>query len=385
MSAGGRDTHATTTSDDVADRRERTRRPLVLHTESSLGFGGQEIRILEESRWLLAHGWDVLIAVQPGSRLRREADARGLPSVDVRMRRSLDPGAVLALRRLMAARGVRLVNTHSSIDSWLATVAGKSLGLPVVRSRHVTIPVRRRGALVYHLADRIITSGAAVAALLHRAGVPARKVVPISAGVDVSRFHPGVSGESVRAELGLRGPLVGLVANIRRSKGHRVFLEAAARMRATVPEARFLIVGDGIGFERVRGDVAALGLADRVHMIGFRRDIPEVMAALDVLVLPSIRSEATPQVVPQALAIGTPVVATAVGGIPEMVRDGETGRLVPPDDPDALAEAIVQTLRDPAAARAMAAAGGRRVRATLSTDAMMATTTRVYAELLGDL
>ena len=138
----------------------------------------------------------------------------------------------------------------------------------------------------------------------------------ISAGVDTARFHGGVSGKSVREEFGLADvPVVGLVANVRGSKGHAVFLEATREMLARRPHARFLIVGDGVGFDDVRRRVREMGLEARVIMTGFRRDIPEVMAALDVLVLPSIRSEATSQVVPQALAVGTPVVGGVGWGV----------------------------------------------------------------------
>ena len=169
---------------------------------------------------------------------------------------------------------------------------------PVVRSRHVTIAIPRRRALVYRLADRIISSGEAAARVVAAAGVPSARIVPIAPGVDTARFHPAVSGAGVRAELGLDdAPVVGLVANIRGSKGHDLFLEAARAVLAGEPAARFLIVGDGIGFEDVRRRVSALGLDDAVRMTGFRRDIPEVMAALDVLVLPSIRSEAASQVI----------------------------------------------------------------------------------------
>jgi glycosyltransferase involved in cell wall biosynthesis len=129
--------------------------------------------------------------------------------------------------------------------------------------------------------------------------------------------------------------------------------------------------------------VHALGLDGPVIMTGFRRDIPEVMAALDVLVLPSTRSEATSQVIPQALAVGTPVAATAVGGIPEIIRDGENGRLVPPADVPALAAAILDLLRDRERARRLARTGQREVLEHYSVDAMMARTTEVYAQLLG--
>jgi glycosyltransferase involved in cell wall biosynthesis len=358
---------------------------LVLHTEASIGFGGQELRIVAESRWLLDHGWDALIAGQPGSPLLDEGRRQGVPAVAVRMRRVVDPPALLTLRRLMTMRGVSLVHTHSSVDSWLGGLAGRSLGLPVVRSRHVTIAIPRRRSAVYRLAHRIISSGEAAGRVVAASGVPASRIVAIAPGVDTGRFHPGLSGAAVRTELGLgESPTVGLVANIRGSKGHDVFLEAARAVLAQAPATRFLIVGDGIGFEDVRRRVGALGLEAAVRMTGFRRDVPEVMAALDVLVLPSIRSEAASQVIPQALAIGTPVVATDVGGSAEMVRDQETGRLVPPGDPAALAAATLDCLSDPERARAMARRGQAVVRAHHSLDAAMARTTAVYDELLGN-
>lgn len=356
---------------------------LVLHTEASVGFGGQEIRIVAEARWLLDHGWRALVAAQPGSPLLAEAERQGLPAVAVAMRRSFDFPALLALRRLIIDRDVALVHTHSSIDSWLGGLAARSCRRPVVRSRHVTIAIPRRRALVYRLADRVIGSGDAAARVVAAAGVPPDRIVAIPPGVDIARFHPGISGSAVRAELGLDGALVvGLVANIRGSKGHGVFLEAAREVRAREPATRFLIVGDGIGFDDVRRRVGALGLDGVVRMLGFRRDIPEVMAALDVLVLPSIRSEAASQVIPQALAVGTPVVATDVGGSGELVRDGDTGRLVPAGDAAALAAAVLDCLADRAGARAMARRGQALVRERHSLDAAMARTTTLYQELL---
>jgi glycosyltransferase involved in cell wall biosynthesis len=302
------------------------------------------------------------------------------------MRAAFDVPAALALRRLMTTRQVALVHTHSSVDSWLGALAARSLGRPVVRSRHVTIPIRRHRALIYRLADRVLASGDAVARIVAGVGIDPSRIVLVPAGVDTSRFHTGVTGKAVRDELGLlpapAGRVVGLVANIRGSKGHEYFLEAARQVLGVLPDARFLIVGDGVGFEDVRRRVQALGLDGPVIMTGFRRDIPEVMAALDVLVLPSTRSEATSQVIPQALAVGTPVVATSAGGASEIVRDGETGRLVPPADVPALAAAIVDLLRDRERAQRLAQAGQREVLARYTVDVMMARTTQVYTQLL---
>jgi len=356
---------------------------MILHTEASLGFGGQELRILTEVRWLLDHGWQASLACQPTSRLLTEARAAGVPAWPVPMPRPFSLPAIVRLRHLMRKAAVHLVHTHSSVDSWVAALAARSLRRAVVRSRHVSIRIRPGGGLVYRLADRIITSGEHVKRVVVAAGVPAARVVAIPAGIDATRFHAGVSGDSVRAELGLTGPVVGLVANIRGSKGHRFFLEAATLVLAARPDARFLVVGDGVGFDDVKRRIDEMRITDRVFLTGFRRDIPEVMAGLDVLALPSIRSEAFPQVIAQALAVGTAVVGTTVGGIPEIIRDGETGRLVPPEDPRALADAILDLLSDPASARAMARRGQALVRKCFTIDGMMTATTDVYRELLG--
>jgi len=264
--------------------------PTVLHTEASRGLGGQEIRTLAEIGWLLAHGWGALVACQPESPLLAEARAAGVPAVPVPMRSALDLRALAALRRLMRAGAVSLVHTHSSVDSWLGALAARSLGLPVVRSRHVSIPIRRSRALVYRLADRVITSGEAVRAIVVGAGIAPARVVSVPPGVDTARFHPGVSGRTVREELGIPAgaPAVGLVANIRGSKGHNVFLEAAREILGHSPDARFLIVGDGVGFAEIRQRVRDMGLEPAVTMTGFRRDIPEIMAALDVLEEPGL-------------------------------------------------------------------------------------------------
>src|SRR5215471_17930467 len=142
------------------------RAAVILHTESSVGFGGQELRIVAESRWLAAHGWSVVVVGQPASPLVTEARAAGLTTLTLEMSSALDVWAGLRLRRLMRDRGVGLVHTHSSVDSWLAGLAGRSLGVAVVRSRHVTIPIPRRRALVYRLPHRVITSGQAVRAIV---------------------------------------------------------------------------------------------------------------------------------------------------------------------------------------------------------------------------
>src|SRR5258705_40358 len=161
-----------------------------------------------------------------------------------------------------AGGGEGLGRPHGPIGSWVGGLAGRWGGRPVVRSRHVTIAIPRRRGLVYRLAQRVITSGEAAGRVVAAAGVPTERIVAIPPGIDTERFHPGVAGDGVRRELGLEGaPVIGLVANIRGSKGHNVFLEAAQAVLAARPAARFLIVGGGIGLDGVRRPLRAVGLA----------------------------------------------------------------------------------------------------------------------------
>ena len=355
----------------------------ILHTEASPGWGGQEIRILSEASIFAKRGFRVLIACQPDTPMSREAQRRGLPVRLITMRGALDVRACWHFHRLMRTEAVDLVHTHSSIDAWLAGFAAKSLHLPVVRSRHVSIPVKRRRNFVYNaLCDRIISSGDAIREVLVTAGVDADKIVAIPAGVDTAQFHPAVSGTAVRLEFGLEGPVIGTVAMFRHAKGHRVLLRALPEILRHEPRAVFLWVGDGVGRVTLQQEVAEAGVQAKVHMVGFREDIPACMAAMDVVVLPSIRSDGVPQVVMQALAMRKPVVASAVGGIPEVIQHQRTGVLVPPNDPQALADAVVRLLCHPQLAAAWAQAGGHLIDTHYGLEHTIDRTAAVYTAVL---
>jgi glycosyltransferase involved in cell wall biosynthesis len=232
------------------------------------------------------------------------------------------------------------------------------------------------------LCDRIISSGEAIREVLVAAGVEAEKIVAIPAGVDTAQFHPAVSGAAVRREYGLEGPVIGTVAMFRHAKGHQVLLQAMPDILKSEPRAAFLWVGDGVGREVLQQEVAEAGVRDKVHMIGFREDIPACLAAMDVVVMPSLRSDGVPQVAIQALAMRKPVVASAVGGIPEVIQHQRTGMLVPPNDPQALAEAVVQLLRHPQSAAAWAQAGGELIDTHYGVEQMIDRTAAVYTAVL---
>ena len=367
----------------------------VLHTESSPGLGGQEIRTLHEARWIREQGWRVIVAAQSGGKLAVQAREAGVETVAMPMRRAWDVAAVGRLVRLIRGERVSIVHTHSSIDGWLGGMAARLARVPVVRTRHVSIPIRRGWNPVYtQLADRVVTSGEAIRALVLAAGVPPERVVAIPAGVELANYDrtaAAINGaaadrerghDALLASLGLARPVVGSVAMFRGSKGHDHLLEAFQLLRAEVPGARLLLVGDGIRRQWVESLAHERGLGDAVVFAGFRDDVPALLAAMDCFALASTRTEGVPQSLLQAFAAGTPVVATRIGGIPEVVEDGRTGLLVPPEDPRALAGALAAVLRDGAAARERAARARRLVEERFSHRAAVGRLLALYEELL---
>ena len=358
----------------------------VLHTESSPGLGGQEVRTLSEARWTAERGWRVLLAGQPGGRLVEHGRMAGLEAVGVRMRGAWDLTAVCALQRLIRRERVSIVHTHSSVDGWVGGLAARAAAVPVVRTRHVSIRIRRRWNPVYsRLADRVITSGEAIRSLVIAGGVDPGRVIAIPAGVDLCEFTPRAGdggGVAIRRGLGLSRPVIGSVAMFRGSKGHAHLLDAFALVHAGHPSARLLLVGDGIRRPWVEGLAKDRGLADAVVFTGFRSDVPQLLGAMDCFVLASTRTEGVPQSLLQAFAVGVPVVASAIGGIPEVVTDGETGILVPPEDAPALARAIEGILGDPAGTATRSRAARRLVEDRYSHRTAVSRLLALYEEVL---
>ncbi|MEF9437413.1 MAG: glycosyltransferase family 4 protein [Candidatus Mariimomonas ferrooxydans] len=363
----------------------------ILHTEASLGWGGQEIRIVQESIELTKRGYHILIACQKGSQIAKQAAAAGLTVFTIPMRFTCDPVAIIKFLRIIKTEKVDIVHTHSSKDSWIAGIAGRLSKIPVVRSRHLSTPVGKswHTTFVYrYLAVIIITSGTHIKeALITRNNLDPGKIISIAAGVDLERFDiENISGIKILDEFGLNDafPIVGMVAILRSWKGHNYLLEAVLRVVATYPKARFLIVGNGPAYGTINREIIDLGIKKSVIMTDFRNDIPEIMAALDILVLPSYASEATSQVIPQAFAMGKPVIATNVGGLPEIIEDGITGLLIPPKNRDAISDAIIWMAGHIEKANEMAMRGREKILKYYTLKTMIDRTAEIYHYLKSD-
>lgn len=324
----------------------------ILHTEWSLGWGGQEIRILAEMEAFRELGVWMEIACRKDSRIGQEASKAGFAVHYLPFAHRVDPLTILGLRHLVRTGAFSIIHTHSSVDSWCGGLAGRIFGIPVVRSRHLSSTVRPgfNARLVYDwLPDAVISSGRHIRDhLVEVCGCHSAKHFSIPAGADQRRFSPAADGISVRNEFGLGdAKVIGIVAVLRSWKGHRVLFEACARSLDAIPDLRLFVVGDGPLREHLPQWAAELGLAERVRFAGHRDDIPNCMKAMDVCVLPSLKNEATSQVMPQAMLVGTPVICSSAGGLTEVVQDGITGRVVPPGDVDALAQALQECFAKP--------------------------------------
>lgn len=357
----------------------------ILHTESSLGWGGQENRTLNEMLTMREMGHRCLLVVQPGAKLGIRAREAGFEVTEIKMRGALDIPAMRAFRRLITRESIQIVNTHSSKDTLVAGLAVRSmiLGRPrLVRTRHLALPIT--STVTYSgLPDHVVTVSAFVGEYLASAGVPKEKITAVPTGIDLTRYQHTPDGGTLKSELGLlpETPLIGTVAILRKKKGHAEILDAVPRVLSKYPQARFVFAGDGAQTENLKKQIAEMGLQDKVFMLGLRRDVMNILQSLDIFVLPT-HQEALGTAFIEASAMGLPCIGTNVDGVPEVVKGGETGLLVPAQNSEAIAAAILALLDDPAKRRAMGAAASERVRQIFSRQAMAAGMERVYRKLL---
>jgi glycosyltransferase involved in cell wall biosynthesis len=323
----------------------------IVHTEASLGWGGQEIRILTEAAGMLRRGHRVTLLCPPEARIYEEALSRAVPVVALPIGRKKLRG-VRALRAWFKTHPADVINTHSSTDTWLVALASlfHADAAPLVRTRHISSPVPRNWPTrwLYARATRhIVTTGEKLRQQLAvENGFDLSRMTSIPTGIDVGSFVPG-DKMAARKRLGLEpgGIVVGIVATLRSWKGHRYLVDAFS-MLADV-QARLLIVGDGPQRQNLKDQVIALGLGDRVVMPGNQKDVLPWLQSMDVFVLPSYANEGVPQAIMQAMSCGLPVITTSAGSITEAVQHEKTGIVIETQNVDALHAAIRRLLAVP--------------------------------------
>jgi glycosyltransferase involved in cell wall biosynthesis len=377
----------------------------IITVITRLNIGGASPPVISQAAALKARGHESLLVCgtpQPheGS---MEDDARA-EGADVQRITSLrrnphgvdDPRALAALIALFRQWRPDVVSTHMSKAGAIGRVAARLAGVPVVvhtyhgKGFHVfSSGAKERMALGMERVLARLSSANVVVSEKQRMefvalGITPERLAVIRYGLDLDRFARANPAD-LHAELGLSVavPLVGVVARLVRIKGQDVLLRAAASLRDQYPDVHYVIAGDGDARQGYETFARELRMIDRVHFLGWRRDVAAVLKTLSVVVLPTVFDfEGTPLAVIEAMAAGRPVVATAVGGTPELLGDGR-GLLVRPGDARGLADAVAAVLTDPARAQAMATAARHWSRTHLHSDTMVQQYLDLYAGLVG--
>jgi glycosyltransferase involved in cell wall biosynthesis len=351
----------------------------ILYIESSRSWGGQEYRTCLEINWLNAHGHQAWLVCDPQSEVLAKARELGTRTTAIPLRRRFDPIVWWRLWRLCRQARIDLIKAFSSKDHWLALPL-YLLGIPLIRARCITDPIgnKWRAFIFKHGCSKILADASVIKRqLVQDNGIDPAKIEVVGSAVDLEKFNPGRDRMKFRRELGLSAdtPLIANIGMIRPDKGQTLFVEAAARVLEQRPDVRFVVVGQGTGRlklgAKVRLAISRAQLADRIFTVGYRWDTPDIFAAADMVVIASLRTEASPIVLREAFASGRPVVATKVGDVPEIIQNEQNGLMVEPGDSGALAAAILRFLSDPTLATQCAVEGLRYAREHFSFDQMM--------------
>ena len=362
----------------------------MLLVVDSLEVGGAERHVVDLASALQRKGHEVEVACSIADGPSKPLEETGVPVRPLTRRlvkRRVSLAYARGIRKLLRESRFDLVHAHIYASAVAAAIATRGTGLPLVVTEHTEASWQNRWARLcsrwtYRRARRIIAVSTPIERrLIERDGVPRELVTLIPNAVIPVSGNPPDLADTLPDGWSQR-PLVGVVARLQPEKGVATFLKAAAHVSKVSPEARFLVIGDGALREELLDLVGRVGLQERVRFLGYRAHARALTGLLDVLVVPSL-TEGSPLIVLEAMAAGVPVVASAVGGIPDQVRHGEEGVLVPPGDPDALAGALGALLEDPAHAHRLGEAGRRRTENEFSHEALVRRIEAVYRVALG--
>lgn len=359
----------------------------VLHLETGKHVYGGALQVLLLVEGLKRRGIENLLVVPGGSDIEAQARSRGLPIHPLPMAGEADLFFPSRFRRLIRSTAPDLVHLHSRRGAdTLGGLGARWAGVPVVLTRRVDNPEPSWVlAVKYRLFDRVITISEAIQGVLIRQGVDPGRIRCVHSALDPSPFEGPCRRDAFLAEFGIAPdqPIVGMAAQFIPRKGHDLLLQAIPAILRDHPRTRFLLFGRGPLRRRVSRKVRETGLEGAIQIPGFREDLPDLLPCMDLLVHPAAM-EGLGIILLQAAASGLPVVASAAGGIPEAVVDQQTGLLVPPNDPGALAAAVSTLLADLPRARSMGKAGRDRVRSDFSVDRMVDGNLGVYRELVSE-
>jgi len=357
-------------------------RPLkILFIDTEKVWRGGQDQLFSLMTGLRKGGHEVCLVAVPDAALAHKAMEGGLRVVPLSIRKSYDLPAFYRLQRLLRDESFDIIHFNTPRAVFLGTMVSRWRGVPVrIISRRVNFPFRSGwlSRFKYNFGiDHIITVSHSILETLLEAGLDPQKVSVVYEGIDLADFDL-VQPDS---DLPLDRKLIGTVSHLSEEKGHRFLIEAARRVCAAHPEALFVIVGDGPLLKSLISLRDRLGLSKQIMFVGFREQPIALLKRFDIFVLPSL-SEGLSSAIMAAMACSLPVVATRVGGIPELVSDEETGLLVQPADSIDLATAIKALLNQPRRAALFGRAGRERIREHFRIEVKLEQTLGIYRRLL---
>jgi glycosyltransferase involved in cell wall biosynthesis len=358
----------------------------ILHTESSRGWGGQEMRILREAEGMRRRGHDVFLAISSGGKLISRAKEAGFVVYELPFNKLSALKTVRALVKICKDCRVDIVNTHSSLDAWLGGIAARIAGRKIIRTRHLSTPIRSglNSRLLYRrLADFVVTTSSPILATIGKqAGLSPHVLQCIPTGIDPQTIKADLlKAAEFRASLGAHSSdvLVGTACFVRSWKGIHDLLGAAVLLKAR-KEIKWVIVGGG-HVDDYRPKIAELGLEGVVTFTGHLEVPYSAIRAMDIFALLSTAHEGVSQASLQAAYLERPLLTTPVGGLPEVCIDGVTGLVVPPFSPDSVASAVVKLAGDVGLRQHYGTQGRRLVEAKFTLEQTLDEMEKVYQRL----
>jgi glycosyltransferase involved in cell wall biosynthesis len=363
----------------------------ILLTNATDIFAGGEDYVLVLATHLRARGHELWVSALPGHLLLEKCAARGLPSIPLEYRGMGRLFQVARqLRHAMLERGIQIVHSNANYDRTAAAFAAARTGIVHVAGVHSTHSIQHN--VTHWVRNRLLTrhfitdAEAGKRVLVEQDGIAPSRVTTVPIGIEApAPEHRDAARARIRAELGVSEQtlVIGNVARLVPFKGHRVLLDAAAVVLSQRHDVLFVIVGDGELDEELHTRARDLGILPSIRFLGFRDDLDDLYAGFDLYCHSSLElaAEMFPIAVLRALGAGLPVVCTEVGGIAAMVLEGVSGYLVPPEDPPALAHALLAVLDSPAQRCSMGEAGFQHFRSHYHAPAMAAKVEEVYRTL----
>ena len=346
----------------------------VLVISSTKAFGGMENQTVNLVRALSGLGHYVVLGAPAGSLVYEKARQFCVRVEDISFTNAGDLFAVLKMARAVRRHNTDVIVATMGKEYWPVALAGKKLlGRKVVFMRHMADRLKRHTAwLVRHAVDGVVAVSDFVRQGLLEAGIPSEKISVVHNGIDLDRFFAGQEEQrrQARQELGFSPEdlVIGAAGALNEGKGLFVLIKAAGLLKDALPQAKILLVGEGPGRAALEEEAGSLGV--KAVFTGRRLDMERMYPAMDIFAFPSICRETFGMVAIEAMASGLPVIASSVGGVPEVVKDGENGLLVPPGDPRALASAIMRLAGDAEFSKRLAQNGQKKVRESFSSEAM---------------